>query len=102
MISHSYYIFAYQKIVQVDDEGERGKATISLRFTYRAVASIGEATVRKSTLAFVFSNCGRTVGLPSDDTGFMIGLVVIRRRRFQRLVYVDHYTFRLERHSCHF
>jgi hypothetical protein len=31
--------------LQVDDEGERGKATISLRFTYRAVASIGEAMV---------------------------------------------------------
>ena len=31
----------------VDDEGDRGKATISLRFTYRSVASIGEATVRQ-------------------------------------------------------
>jgi hypothetical protein len=34
----------------VDDEGDRGIATISLRFTYRSVASIGEATVRNLQL----------------------------------------------------
>ena len=32
----------------VDDEGERGKATISLRFTYRPVQSVGEVTVCSS------------------------------------------------------
>ncbi len=33
----------------VDDEGDRGIASISLRFTYRSVASIGEATVLPCT-----------------------------------------------------
>jgi hypothetical protein len=47
----------------VDDEGDRGKATISLRFTYRSVASIGEATVRQR----------RSHG--AGGAGFTIGLV---------------------------